>query len=83
LLLLKKIPVFNRPSWPRASWPVGTWIFFGYHYQRCQDFCSLHGFRLTLEAIQGAQLWFGVQNLAFSGVGMVASGSGLTFHVIP
>jgi hypothetical protein len=29
---------------------VGTGIFFGYHYHRCQDFCSLHGFRLTLEA---------------------------------
>jgi hypothetical protein len=29
---------------------MGTGIFFGYHYHRCQDFCSLHGFCLTLEA---------------------------------
>jgi hypothetical protein len=64
---------------------VGTGIFFGYHYHRCQDFCSLHGFCLTLEANQGAraQLRLGAQNLASSGAGMVASGSGLTCHVIP
>jgi hypothetical protein len=64
LLLLKKIAVFHRPSWPCVSWPVGTGIFFGYHYHGCQDFCSLHGFRLTLEANQGAQLQLGAQNLA-------------------
>jgi hypothetical protein len=45
--------------------------------------CSLHGFRLTLEANQGARLRLGAQNLASSGAGMVASGSGLTCHVIP
>jgi hypothetical protein len=83
LLLLRKITVFHRPSWHRASWPVGTRIFFGYHYYRCQDFCSLHGFRLTLEANQGAKLRLGAQNLASLGAGMVASGSGLTCHVIP
>jgi hypothetical protein len=81
LLLLKKITVFHRPSWP--LWPVGTGIFFGYHYHRCQDFCSLHGFCLTLEAHQGAQLRLGAQNLASLGAGMVASASGLTCHVIP
>jgi hypothetical protein len=64
LLLLKKIAVFHRPSWPCVSWPVGTGIFFGYHYHGCQDFCSLHGFRLTLEANQGAQLQLSAQNLA-------------------
>jgi hypothetical protein len=62
---------------------VGTGIFFDYHHHRCQDFCSLHGFRLTLEANQGAQLRIGVQSLASSGAGMVASRSGLTCHVIP
>jgi hypothetical protein len=36
-----------------------------------------------LEANQGAQLWLDAQNLASSGAGMVASGSGLTCHVIP
>jgi hypothetical protein len=56
---------------------VGTGIFFAYHYHRCQDFCSLHGFRLTSEANWGAQ------NLASLGAGMVASRSGLTCHVIP
>jgi hypothetical protein len=83
LLLLQKITVFHRPSWHHAWWALGTGIFFGYHYHRCQDFCSLHGFRLTLEANQGAQLRLGAQNLASSGAGMVASGSGLTSHVIP
>jgi hypothetical protein len=62
---------------------VGTGIFFGYPYHRCQDFCSLHGFRLALEANPGAQLRLGAQNLAYLGAGMVASGSGLTCHVIP
>jgi hypothetical protein len=36
-----------------------------------------------LEANQGARLRLGAQNLASSGAGMVASGSGLTRHVIP
>jgi hypothetical protein len=45
--------------------------------------CSLHGFRLTLEASQGAQLRLGAQNLASLGAGIIASGSGLTCHVIP
>jgi hypothetical protein len=58
---------------------VCTGIFFGYHYHRCQDFCSFQGFCLTLD--QGAQL--GAQNLASSGARMVASRSGLTCHVIP
>jgi hypothetical protein len=28
---------------------VSTGISFDYYHHRCQDFCSLHGFRLTLE----------------------------------
>jgi hypothetical protein len=54
-------------------------LYVNGNYHRCQDFCSLHGFRLT----KGARLRLGAQNLASSGAGMVASGSGLTCHVIP
>jgi hypothetical protein len=80
---LKKTPVFHRPSWPRASWPVSTGISFDYSHHRCQDFCSLHGFHLTLEERQCTQPRPCAQNLASLGAGTVASRSGLTSHVIP
>jgi hypothetical protein len=82
--LQKKIPVFHWPSRPRASWPVSTaGISFDYYHHRCQDFCSLHGFPLTLEKRQCTQPRPCAQNLASWGAGMVASGSGLMCHVIP
>jgi hypothetical protein len=60
-----------------------TEISFDYYYHKCQDLCSLHGFCLTLEETQCTQPGPCAQNLASSGAGMVASGSGLTCHVIP
>jgi hypothetical protein len=74
---------FHGPSWPRASWPVSTGISFAHYHDRCQDFCSLHGFCLTLEERQCTQPRPCAQNLASLGAGMVASRSGLTHHVIP
>jgi hypothetical protein len=74
---------FPRPSWPCASWPMSTGISFDYYHHRCQDFCSLHGCRLTLEERQWTQPRPCAQNLASLGAGMVASGSGLTCRVIP
>jgi hypothetical protein len=53
------------------------------YQHRCQDLCFPLGFVLTLEATRCTQLRLGVQNLASSGAGMVASGNGLTCHVIP
>jgi hypothetical protein len=41
------------------------------------------GFALTLEAKRCTQLWLGAQNLASLAAGLVASGIGLTCHVIP
>jgi hypothetical protein len=35
------------------------------------------------DAQQCTQLWLGAQNLTSSRAGMVASGNGLTYHVIP
>jgi hypothetical protein len=65
------------------SLPVSTEISFDYYDHRCQDFFSLHGFRLTLEERQCTQPRPCAQNLASLGAEMVASGSGLTCHVIP
>jgi hypothetical protein len=65
------------------SLPVSTGFSFTHYHHRCQDFCSLHGFRLTLEERQCTQPRPCAQNLAPLGAGMVASGSGLTCHVIP
>ena len=79
---LRKIPVLYSPSWPCASWTVSKGIPFDHYHHRCQDFCSLHGFCLTLENKQDTQLRLGVQNLASSGARMVAYRSGLTCHVI-
>jgi hypothetical protein len=62
---------------------VSTGTSFDYCRHRCQDFCSLHGFCLTLEAKWCTQLWLGAQNLASSGARILASGSGLTCHAIP
>jgi hypothetical protein len=65
------------------SWPVSTVTSFDWYHHRCQNFCSLHGFRLTFEESQCTQPRPSAQNLASSGAGMVASGSGLTCLVIP
>jgi hypothetical protein len=66
------------------SLPVSTGFSFTHYHHRCQDFCSLHGYCLTLEERQCTQRRPCAQNLASSpGAGMVlASGSGLTCHVI-
>jgi hypothetical protein len=37
------------------SLPMSTGISFDLYQHRCQDFCSLHGFRLTLEERQCTQ----------------------------
>jgi hypothetical protein len=62
---------------------VSTEIAFDHYHHRCQDFCSLRGFRLTLEERQCTQPRPCAQNLASLGAGMVASRSGLTRRVIP
>jgi hypothetical protein len=55
-----------------------------FYQHRCQYFCFPLGFDLTSEANRCTQLWLSAQNLASSGGGMlVASGNGLTCHVIP
>jgi hypothetical protein len=54
-----------------------------FYQHRCQDLCFPLGFALTLEAKRCTQLWLGVQKLASSGAGIVASGNSLTCHVIP
>jgi hypothetical protein len=59
------------------SLPASTRFSFTHYHHRCQDFCSLHGFHLTLEGRQCTQPRPCAQNLASSGAGMVASGSGL------
>jgi hypothetical protein len=61
---------------PRTQWPLS-------YQHRCQDLCFPLGFVLTLEATRCTQLRLGVQNLASLGARMVASGNGLTRHVIP
>jgi hypothetical protein len=61
---------------PRPQCPL-------FYQHRCQNFCFPLGFVLTLEAKRCTQLQLSAQNLASSGAGMVASGSGLTCHVIP
>jgi hypothetical protein len=65
------------------SLPASTRFSFTHYHHRCQDFCSLHGFHLTLEERQCTQPRPCAQNLASLGAGMVASRSGLTCHVIP
>jgi hypothetical protein len=62
---------------------VSTGTSFDWYHDGSQDFCSLHGFHLTLEERQCTQPRPCAQNLASSGAGMVASGSGLTCHAIP
>jgi hypothetical protein len=54
--------------------PMSTGISFDHYNHRCQDFCSLYGFRLTLEEQQCTQPRPCAQT---SGAGMVASRSGL------
>jgi hypothetical protein len=59
---------------------VGNLISF----RKCHlTFSKYIHFVLTLEATRCTQLRLGVQNLASSGAGMVASRNGLTRHVIP
>jgi hypothetical protein len=65
------------------SLSMSTGFSFAHYHHRFQDFCSLHGFRLALEVRQCTQPRPCTQNLASLGPGMVASGSGLTCHVIP